>query len=108
MAVTALQARALLAAETTWANAKNALDEATRARAKQRARCRGRLTSGELAVAGGVEVLVTETQSGQSFSLKGYLERHKITRAMAPFVGDPTPYDRWTVRRRASDQESKP
>jgi hypothetical protein len=104
----ALQARKLLAAETAWTIARKQLDEAERERAKQRARCRPMIPAGELLTVGGIEIQVTSCSSGQSFSLKGYLEKHKLTKAMQPFVGQGSTYDRWTVKRTVSNQQDKP
>jgi hypothetical protein len=103
----ALQARKLLAAETEWAIAKKALDEAERKRAKERARCRPMILAGELMTVGGIEIKVTSCAGSRSFSLKSYLEKHRLTKAMEPFVGQGAAYDRWTVRRTVANKIGK-
>jgi hypothetical protein len=97
MALRAEDARALLNAELNWKRAKMALEAAESQRTKVRDRCRPRLEVGAQTV-GGVKITITPTTTGQSFSLKGYLERHKLTKTMEPFVGEGREYDRWTVK----------
>lgn len=96
MALRATDARALLQAELACSRAKTKLKVAEAAREKLRVRCRPRLQDGQQTI-GGIKITITPTSTGQSFSLKGYLERHKLTATMLPFVGTPTVYDRWTV-----------
>lgn len=91
-------ARNLATAEENWSKAKAALDVAERERTKWRARCRPLLADGHQVV-GGVEITVTPTQSGMSFRLAEYLKTNKLTKAMQPFVGEGSTYDRWTVKR---------
>lgn len=93
-------ARNLATAEENWSKAKAALDAAERERTKWRARCRPLLATGELQVVGGVEITITPTATGKSFRLAEYLKKHKITKAMEPFIGEGSTYDRWTVKRR--------
>jgi hypothetical protein len=91
-------ARNLVKAEESWARAKAALDIAERERTKWRARCRPLLADG-LNVVGGIEITVTPTSTGKSFRLAEYLKAHPISKAMRPFVGEGSTYDRWTVKR---------
>jgi hypothetical protein len=49
-----------------------------------------------------VQITVTECVSGKSFRLAQYLRKYKITKTMQPFIGEGTPYDRWTVKRIAT------
>ena len=94
----ASQARAIARAEAAVARAQRELERAKATRAEVRARYRGRLTLGEPVEAGGFRIKVSEKLSGQSFRLKAFLEKHRLTAAMRPFVGEPTPYDDWQVK----------
>ena len=89
----------LLAAEEAVKQAKGALEEAERERDKARDRCRPLLATGKPTLAGDIEITVTPCVSGKSFRLTQYLRVHTITKAMAPFIGMGTEYDRWTVKR---------
>lgn len=98
MALRAEYARKLLEAEKAYANARQVVAIAERERNRQRARCRSSIEDGKLTIAGGVQITVTPTSTGLSFRLAEFLKAHKISKSMAPFVGDATTYDRWTVK----------
>lgn len=92
----------LLAAEETYSQAKGAMEKAKRERDEARARCRPLLATGTTTVAGDVAITLTPCTSAKSFKLADYLREHKLTKTMAPFVGEGTAYDRWTVKRVAA------
>jgi hypothetical protein len=92
----------LLAAEDAYQQAKGALDKAKREREEQRACCRPLLATNKTTMAGDIAITVTECKSAQSFRLAEFLREHKPTKAMLPFIGDGTPYERWTVKRAAA------
>lgn len=93
-----IEARKLLAAEQRCQEARGALEAAEREREKCRDRCRPLLAPGKLTLAGDVELMVAPACSPRTFRLAEYLRRHKLTKAMQPFVGEGTEYDRWTVK----------
>jgi hypothetical protein len=95
------EAKKLLVAEQAVKTAKGALEEAERVRAKARERCRPLVATGVTTRTGDIEITVTPCVSGKSFRIAEYLRAHKLTKAMEPFVGGETPYDRWTVKRAA-------
>lgn len=105
MALRAEHARKLLAAEQEWTRAKVALETAVRNREKERNRCRPGLELGKRIRSGGVEILITPTSTGQSFRLKDYLYKHKLTKAMREFVTEAREYDRWTVKQIAAGRK---
>jgi hypothetical protein len=93
------EARKLLAAEEHYQDCKGALEQADRDRAKARERCLPLLLGEPSVLAGDISITVTPCVSGKSFRLAQYLRKHKISKAMEPFIGEGTPYDRWTVKR---------
>lgn len=102
MAETALhpsQAKTIVDAETKYDEAKRALAAAKRHRDETRARYRELVPLGEaITVAGHLFKRIRKT-SGPSFRLRAYLEKHKLTKAMEPYVGEPTEYEDWQVKR---------
>jgi hypothetical protein len=92
----------LLAAEDAYKQAKGALEKAKRERDEARARCRPLLAANKTTMAGDIAITLTPCTSAESFRLAEYLRQHKITKAMAPFVGQGKEYDRWTVKRVAA------
>jgi len=96
------EARKLLAAEDHYRHCKGALEQAERDRAKARERCRRLLTPGKTTVAGDIELTVTPCVSSPTFRLAQYLRKHKVTKAMEPFVGAGSLYERWVVRQIAA------
>lgn len=92
------QARVLLRAEQAVAAAQIALTEAKQERDKVRERYADRVPVGEEFVVAGIRVKRVEKSSGRSFKLRDYLEKHKLTAAMRPFVKDGSPYELWIVK----------
>lgn len=100
MATTTLraeQARAIAKAEAEYSRCKKALEEAKDAREKVRARYRDKLPLGVEVEIGGLRIKRSEKSTGRRFSLSRYLEKHKLTAAMKPFVSLGS-YEDWQVR----------
>jgi hypothetical protein len=107
--LTAATARKLHDAEVAVAQLEAQLKLAREARDELRDRVRPRLAPAADAEdrakgilegrAGGVLVRVAPAVSGESFSLKRYVEAgHRITAAMRDAISPGRPYDRWTVK----------
>lgn len=96
-ALNASQARAIAKAEADYASAKAKLEQAKEDREKVRERYRDRLPIGQEVVAGGVRIKRSQKSTGQRFSLSRYLEKHKLTAAMKPFVSLGS-YEDWQVK----------
>lgn len=92
----------LLTAEDDYSRAKGALEKAKHERDKARARCRPLLATDTTTLAGDISITVTACVSNRSFKLAEYLRNHRLTKAMEPFVGEGSAYDRWTVKRISS------
>lgn len=98
--INAAQAAALKRAEDEVARTRAAAEKAERDRATIRARYRHLFPAagGELQ-GGGFSVKVTRVQGRLTFSLSGFLQKHRLTKAMKPFTRQGDPYDLWTVKR---------
>jgi hypothetical protein len=95
------QARIIAAAERAHDEAKRALADRRRERDEIRSRYKDLIPLGELLEVGGIRIKRILKTSGQHFRLKAFLGRHKLTKAMAPFVSDPTEYEDWQVQEKA-------
>jgi hypothetical protein len=107
--LTAATARKLHDAEVAVAQLEAQLELAKAARAKVREKVLPRVPLSPLpeeaakgireTIAGGVIVRVAPAVSGESFSLKRYVEAgHRITAAMRSAIAPGRPYERWTVK----------
>lgn len=97
--LTAAAARAIARDELAYADAKRALEAADERRRRTRARYRDRLPVGEVVEAGGYSIKVVAKTTGRKFRLAEYLKAgHKVTKAMRPFVTEPTAYEDWRVK----------
>lgn len=107
--LTAATARKLHDAEVAVAQLKAQLELAEKSRDELRAKVRDRVPLAadpqdaakgiREAIAGGVIVRIAPAVSGESFSLKRYVEAgHRITAAMRDAISSGRPYDRWTVK----------
>ena len=95
--LTSQQARAIAQAEQAVADAKVELQRATEKRDEVRDRSRDRLPLGEELDVGGIRIKRIKKRAGRRFSLVKYLQKHKLTKAMEPFVTEAEPYEVWTV-----------
>lgn len=95
--LTAQQARVILRDELAVTEAKRALEQAKAKRKETRERYLDRIPIGELIEVGGVRIKRGWKTTGLSFRLTAYLAKHKLTKAMEPFVGQPTSYVDWQV-----------
>jgi hypothetical protein len=91
------QARAIAEAEAKYARAKRDLEVAKVERDVVRARYAERLPLGQVVEAGGYVLKRIRKSTGKRFRLSAFLERHKLTKAMEPFVSE-REYEDWQVR----------
>lgn len=96
--LTAPQARKIADAEARYREAKRALEAAKEEREQVRARYADRVPIGAVISAGGLVIKRRVQTSGPSFRLAAFLERHKLTAQMRPFVTKGSPFEVWDVR----------
>jgi hypothetical protein len=96
--LTTKQARAIGRAHSKRAELKRQLETADAEWETIRGRYRHLIPTGELVAVGGVRIKVTKKNSGPSFKIAKFLEQHKLTPQMRPFMGGNTPYDNWDVK----------
>lgn len=94
--LTGRQALAIARAEIAVVATEKRLKQEKTARDEVRARYADLVPYGELKVAGWI-IKRWRAGGGKSFSLGKYLEKHKLTKAMEPFVSDRPEHDRWVV-----------
>lgn len=93
------QARAIVRAETRYDRAKRELERAHRDRAETRAKYADRLTIGEPVEVAGYRFKRILKTSGARFRLSAFRDAgNKITKAMEPFVSEPTQYEDWQIK----------
>lgn len=103
--LTASQARLLYAADAEIRSAKRALEEAKERRDELLERLRDRLPAGQAIEAGGIRVKRIVKNTGRKFRLTEFEAKHKITKAMEPFITKPSSYEVLTVKD-VSDEEA--
>lgn len=96
--VTRTDVERIRAAEAKVAKAKRALERATEEREQVRARYRGRFPANRPIEAGGCLIKRIVSSTGQRFRLSAYLEHHKLSAAMRPFVTEPGSRERWDIK----------
>jgi hypothetical protein len=92
----------LLAAEDRYQRAKGELQAAKGDVEKARARCRPLLAIDKTTVVGDVAITITSCVSAATFRLADFKRRYTVTKRMQAFIGEGTPYERWTLRRTAA------
>jgi hypothetical protein len=95
--LTSTHAREIADAEAAVASASRALHKAKAEREKVRGRHRRRLRLGQLVEVGGYAIKRIRKSTGSRFDLNGYLEKHELSEAMAPFVSSSS-YEHWHVK----------
>jgi hypothetical protein len=95
----ATEAKKLLAADEHYQKAKGELQAAKADLDKARATCRPLLAIDKTTTIGDIAITVTACVSAATFRLADFKRRYKVTKQMEPFIGERTPYEKWTVRR---------
>lgn len=92
------QARKLVDVETRYTDAKKQLDDLKRERSELRARYRDRIPLGKVVEVAGYRFKRSLKTAGARFRLSAFLEKHKLTKAMEPYVSDATEYEDWQIK----------
>lgn len=94
------QAKKIAEAERAYSAAKQAYEDAKTEREEVRERYADRVPLGESVRAGAFEITRREHRNGPSFSIAGFLEKHKLTKTMHPFYDEGGSHERWSVKER--------